>query len=406
MSESSTSTDQASPRRSKRKLLLWIVALVFIAAGLGYGSYWYFVGRYWVSTADAYVHGNQVPLMPQIKGTVTAVRADNTELVHRGDVLVKLDPTDAKLGVQKAEAKLADTVRQVHQLYQQIPELKASVQARRADLRQARDDYRRAERLRKSGNVSQQSYQHALTAWHTAQAALSQVRHHLDALQAQTEGTDLRHHPKVELAAAALRQADVALARTRILAPVTGYVAQSTVQLGQQVAPGKPLLAIVPLDRVWVVANFKETVLAKMRVGQPVDVKADLYGGRVHYHGTVLGISPGTGSTFELLPPENATGNWIKVVRRVPVRIGLPGAELKAHPLRLGLSMSASVDVHDTSGGVLGEAPAGRTTSSTDVYQRALDKANRRIDAIIRANSHRGGTASPAKHAATEPHGS
>jgi len=403
MSESSTSTESSSPRRSRRKVLLAVVALVFVSAGVGYGAYWYFVGRYWITTADAYVHGNQVPLMAQVDGTVTAVRVDNTELVHRGDVLVKLDPTDAKLVVQQAEARLADTVRQVHQLYQQVPELQASVRARRADLEQARDDYLRAKRLRKSGNVSEQDYQHALTGWHAAQAALSQVRHHLDALRAQTEGTDLRHHPKVKLAAAALRQADVALARTRIVAPVTGYVAQSTVQLGQQVAPGKPLLAIVPLDRVWVVANFKETVLAKMRVGQPVKITADLYGGSVHYDGTVLGISPGTGSTFELLPPQNATGNWIKVVRRVPVRIGLRESELKKHPLRLGLSMSVSVDIHDTHGSVLGEAPAGRTTSTTDVYQRALQKANQRIDAIIRANAG-GETAAPTAAPTAKPH--
>ena len=405
MSESSNSSESSSPRRAHRKVLLVVITLVFVSAGVGYGAYWYFVGRYWIGTSDAYVHGNKVPLMAQVTGIVTTVRVDNTELVHRGEVLVKLDPTDAKLAVQKAEARLADTVRQVHQLYQQIPELQASVRVSRADLQQAHDDYLRARRLRKSHNVSEQDYQHALTAWHAAQATLSEVRHHLDVLQAQTGDTDLRHHPKVKLAAATLRQTDVSLARTHILAPVTGYVAQSTVQLGQQIAPGNRLLAIVPLDRVWVVANFKETVLAKMRVGQPVDVKADLYGSSVHYHGKLLGISPGTGSTFELLPPQNATGNWIKVVRRVPVRIGLRESELKQHPLRLGLSMSVSVDVHDTRGSILGEAPSGRTTSSTDVYQQALQKANARIDAIIRANSQVG-AAPKASQAAAAAHDS
>lgn len=403
MSESSTSNESKSPRRARRKVLLSVVALVFVLAGVGYGAYWFFIGRYWVSTADAYIHGDKIPLMPQVAGTVTTVNASNTELVHRGDVLVKLDQTDAKLAVQKAEASLANAVRQVRQLYQQVPELQASVRARRADLQQAHDDYLRARRLRKSGNVSEQNYQHTLTAWHAAQATLSKARHALDVLRAQTSNTDLRHHPKVMLAAASLRQADVALARTRIRAPVTGYVAQSTVEPGQQVAPGKPLLAIVPLHRVWVVANFKETVLAKMRVGQPVEVRADLYGSSVHYHGKVLGISAGTGSTFELLPPENATGNWIKVVRRVPVRIGLRESELKRHPLRLGLSMSVSVNVHNTQGSALGEAPAGRTTTSTNVYQGVLQKANARIDAIIRANSH-GGTGGRKSQAAA--HGS
>jgi len=404
MSESSTSSESVSSRRARRKVLLSVAVLVFVATGVGYGAYWYFIGRYWIGTADAYVHGNQIPLMAQVTGTVTTVRVDNTELVHRGDVLVKLDPTDAKLAVQKAEASLADTVRQVRQLYQQVPELQASVRVRRANLQQAHDDYLRARRLRKSGTVSEQDYQHALTSWHAAQATLSEVRHELDVLRAQTGDTDLRHHPKVKLAAVSLRQADVSLARTRILAPVTGYVAQSSVQLGQQVAPGKPLLAIVPLDRLWVDANFKETVLAQMRIGQPVDITADLYGSSVQYHGTVLGISPGTGSTFELLPPENATGNWIKVVRRVPVRIGLRESELKQHPLRLGLSMSVSVDVHDTHGSVLGEAPSVRTISSTDVYQRALQQENARIDAIIRANSH-GGAAPENSQAAATAHG-
>lgn len=405
MSEASTSSESVSTHRAHRKVLLSVIAAGFILAAAIYGGYWFFAGRYWINTADAYVHGNQVPLMAQVTGTVTSISADDTQLVHQGEVLVKLDPTDAKLAVQKAEAGLANAVRQVSQLYEQVPELQASVQVRQADLQKAHDDYLRAQRLRKSGNVSQQNYQHALSAWHAAQATLSEARHALDVLRAQIGNTDLRDHPSVKLAAVTLRQADVALARTRILAPVTGYVAQNNVELGQQVAPGKPLLAIVPLDRVWVVANFKETVLAKMRIGQPVKVKSDLYGSDVSYHGIVLGISPGTGSTFELLPPENATGNWIKVVRRVPVRIGLRESELKQHPLRLGLSMSVSVDVRDTQGSVLGEAPAGRSVSSTDVYKHVVEKANAQIDAIIRANAYSRGVSSDAKSTAAG-HGS
>jgi membrane fusion protein (multidrug efflux system) len=374
-------------RRRRRKLALGALALIFLAGGAGYGGYWYFVGRFWVSTADAYVHGNQIPLMAQVAGTVYAIAVDDTEQVHKGEVLVRLDPTDARLALDRAEAQLAQTVRQVHQLYQQTAEQKATVALRKADLDQARRDYARAKRLQRSHNVSEQRYQHARTAREAARASLSQARHQLAALQAVTQGTELRDHPRVKLAVAALRQAYINLQRTRVLAPVDGYVAQRKVQVGQRVQPGQPLLAIVPLKQLWVAANFKETALAHMRVGQPVTMTADFYGSEVHYRGTVLGINPGTGSAFELLPPQNATGNWIKVVRRLPVRIALEPAELKTHPLRLGLSMQVNVNVHDTDGPVLGEAARGQTDYSTDVYRRNPTRLNRLVDDIIRANA-------------------
>ncbi|MGA7983212.1 MAG: HlyD family efflux transporter periplasmic adaptor subunit [Chromatiaceae bacterium] len=374
-------------RKRHRKLLLGVLASIFVVSGLLYGAYWYFTARHWVSTADAYVHGNQDPLMPQVSGIVTAVRADDTELVHEGDVLVELDATDARLALDRAEATLADTVRQVRKLFQQVDEQAATVRLRKADLAQAYKDYQRAQGLEKTHNISQQGYQHALTAWETAQSSLSEAQFQLRALQAVTQGTDVRDHPQVKLAVVALRQAYVNLERTRIRAPVTGYVAQRTVQVGQQVSPGQGLLVIIPLDQVWVAANFKETDLAQMRVGQPARLTADVYGGGVRYRGTVLGISPGTGSVFELLPPQNATGNFIKVVQRVPVRIGLRAEDIKAHPLRLGLSMEVSVNVSHPSGRVLGEAPKGRKHYSTGVYRREQKKLDQLIRTIIRDNA-------------------
>jgi membrane fusion protein (multidrug efflux system) len=380
--------EEAIPwRKRHRKLLIGGVAGVFVIAALLYGGYWFFIARFWVDTADAYVHGNQVPLMPQVAGIVTAVRADDTELVRQGDVLVELDATDARLAVERAAAELGNTVRQIHKLFQQVDEQAATVQLREADLAQAHQDYERAQGLEKTHNISQQDYQHALTTWRTAQASLNQARFQLRSLQAVTQGTNVRDHPQVKLAVSALRQAYVNLERTRVRAPVTGYVAQRTVQVGQQVSPGNPLLAVIALNGVWVAANYKETQLGQMRVGQPAQVSSDLYGGDVKYHGTVLGISPGTGSVFELLPPQNATGNWIKVVRRVPVRIGLRPEDVQAHPLRLGLSMEVSVHVSDTSGPVLGESPSGRTHYSTDVYQGQAKGLDQRIETIISDNS-------------------
>jgi membrane fusion protein (multidrug efflux system) len=367
-----------------------------VGGGLLYGAYWYFIARHWADTADAYVHGNQDPLMPQVSGIVTAVLADDTELVREGDVLVELDATNARLALDRAEASLANTVRQIHQLFQQVDEQAATVELQQANLVQAHKDFLRAQGLESRHNISQQEYQHALTAWETAQSSLSEARYKLKALQAITEGTTVRDHPRVKLQITALRQAYVDLERTRLRAPVTGYVAQRTVQVGQQVAPGKALLAIIPLDQIWVEANFKETDLADMRVGQPARVSSDLYGAGVQYHGTVLGISPGTGSVFELLPPQNATGNWIKVVRRVPVRIGLGAKDVRAHPLRLGLSMAVSVDVTNAAGPVLGEAAAGRTHYRTSVYRSEDKRLRRLIEKIIRENGGAGPSPSPA----------
>ena len=369
-----------------RRLLLLGLAGCFLVAGLSYGAYWYFSARFRVGTADAYVHGNQNPLMPQVAGIVTAVRTDDTELVHEGDVLVELDTTDTRLALERAEATLADTVRQLQKLYRQVAEQVATVQLREADLQRAHEDYQRAQGLQKTKNISRQDFQHALTTWEAAQASLREARFQLEALQAITQGTTVREHPQVKLAVAALREAAVNLERTRIRAPVTGYVAQRRVQVGQQVAPGQPLLAIIPLDQVWVVANFKETELAHVRVGQPARVTADLYGNGVHFRGTVLGISPGTGSVFELLPPQNATGNWIKVVRRVQVRIGLRPEDIEAHPLRLGLSMAVDLDVRDTSGPLLGESPAGETSYATTVYRGKAELRDQAIEKIIRDN--------------------
>lgn len=369
------------------------LSALFIVAGLVYGGYWLLVARYRVSTDDAYVHGNQIPLMSQVSGTVTAVRVDDTDRVRPGQLLVSLDPTDARIALDRSEAELARAVRRVRQLLQQEAEQTAVIAARRLEVAQRRVDYVRGKRLIATKIISNTAFEHLRTRWRTALARLRQAQHRLAALQTQTAGVDLRGQPSVRLAVDAVRRAYLDLRRTRILAPTGGYVAERTVQVGQHVRPGTPLMALVPLDQVWVVANFKETQLGRMRIGQPVTLTSDLYGGSVMYHGRVAGIGAGTGSVFELLPPQNATGNWIKVVQRVPVRIALDIRQRKSHPLRLGLSLRATVNVRDTRGAVLARPTEGGPLYRTDVYRRELAGLERLITRIIDANAGDASTA-------------
>lgn len=374
-------------RRRRRFWLLLAVAVTVIVAGALYGIYWLLYARFWISTADAYVHGNTVRLMAQVSGTVTAIGAESTDLVEQGQSLIKLDATDARLALGRAQAQLAQTVRDVHSLYQQVARQEAVIEQHQFALRQDKRDYHRAQRLVRQHVVSQEQYQQAETKWLLAQAGLRAARRKLAELRAQTSGTKPEDHPRVRLAASAVRKAWLELERTVVLAPVSGFIAKRSVQLGQEIQPGQALMAIVPLSQIWVEANFKETDLTDVRLGQPVAVTADFYGDSVHYHGRVAGLSPGTGSVFELLPPQNATGNWIKVVQRLPVRITLNPQELKEHPLRLGLSLTAQIDVHDTSGPTLPGNPPTGTVYSTGVYQRDHNRVEQLINRIIKDNT-------------------
>ena len=381
-------TPQPAPTdlRSTRKRWLAIVGGAFVAIGIAWGAYWMLVLRYAQSTDDAYVSGNIVQITPQIAGTVVKIAADDTQFVKAGSTLVELDPSDAKLALEAADARLARTVRDVRGLFATTAQLRASLDMRSADVARATEDLARRQRLASSGAVSGEELQHARDALTSAQAALIAAREQLAANQARTDRTTVSNHPDVLAAAAQVHDAYLDLARTHLPAPVSGYVAKRAVQLGQRVAPGAPLMAIVPLDQVWVDANFKEPQLATMRVGQPVTLKADLYGGKVRYHGTVAGFGAGTGSAFSLLPPQNATGNWIKIVQRVPVRIALEPKELAEHPLRIGLSMHASVDLHDQSGPVLG-TPSQAVAASMPARAERDDRVEALIASTIAANS-------------------
>ncbi|ERJ19339.1 Putative multidrug resistance protein [Salinisphaera shabanensis E1L3A] len=385
---SSTEHNRELPRRgnSRRKWYLLGLAAVFVLIGAAYAAYYFMVAQFYAQTDDAYVHGNRVMLAPQRAGTVTAIYADDTDRVRAGDTVIELDDTDVDNALESASAGLAQAVRHVHQLFAQTDEQRATVDMRETQLEQARRDYDRDQQLLKVNGVTRKAFEHSRSDFQQARAALSAARHRLTELEAQTHGTTLRGHPAVREAAAKLRDAYLDVRRSRVPAPVDGYVAQRDVQLGQRVDPGKPMLSIVPIDQAWVNANFKETQLAAMRIGQPATVYSDFYGDETIYHGHVAGISPGTGAAFELLPPQNASGNWIKIVRRVPVRIVLDGDDLKHHPLRLGLSMHVSVDLHDTSGQPLAEAAREKARLRTDVYRQRDDGAAQIIDRIIAVN--------------------
>jgi membrane fusion protein (multidrug efflux system) len=377
----------APAARSKRKWLLGGLTLFFLLCGAAYGAYWTFIGRFHETTDDAYVAGNAVPLTTQVSGTVIAIRADNTQLVKEGQPLVLLDRTDRRIALDQAEARLAQTVRQVQSLYQTAAQQEANVVLQQAKLAQSKVDYRRDRNLVTKKYVAVEDFQHRGTQVDVDRAGLDLAEHQLAATRAAVADTDLADHPDVKLAAANLREAYVALQRTTILAPVTGYVDKRSVQVGERADPGVPLMAIVPLDQIWVEANFKESQLRNVRVGQPVTLTSDLYGGQVGYRGRVLGIAAGTGSAFAVLPPQNATGNWIKVVQRVPVRIALDPGQIARHPLRIGLSMEATVDTHDRSGAALRDDPEPSDQYATTVYQDEDQGATALIARIIQDNT-------------------
>ncbi|MDR7003935.1 MULTISPECIES: HlyD family efflux transporter periplasmic adaptor subunit [Paraburkholderia] len=385
---------QQTQGNTRRKLLLALLAAAIVAAGAAYGVYYVTTGQYHEATDDAYVSGNLVQLTPQVSGTVVAVNADDTQIVKQGAPVVTLDNADARDALANAEATLGQTVRQVSGLYVNNDYYAATVAQRESDLARAVSDLKRRQAVAETGAVSGEDVAHARDAVSAAQAALDAARQQAEANHALTDRTSIEQHPNVLAASSKVRDAYLNYARNTLPAPVTGYVARRSVQVGQRVAPGTPLMAIVPLNEVWVDANFKESQLRRMRIGQPVTLSADVYGSSVKYHGRVVGFSAGTGSAFAVLPAQNATGNWIKVVQRLPARIQLDQKELDAHPLRIGLSMQVDVETRDQSGTQLGAAV--NTTYRTDVFAQYGADADAEIARIIAQNMPMARTAATA----------
>lgn len=390
----------ASESTTARRRGLTLIALAVAVVGLAWGAWHWLQGRHTQSTDNAYVAGNVVQITPQVSGTVVAIQADDTDFVKAGQVLVKLDAADASVALEQAEAQLAQTVREVRTLFANNSTWQAQVQLREADLSRsqtelarARDDAQRRAPLLASGAVGKEEVQHAQAqaqAAHSAvlaaQSALSAAKEQLAASQTQTEGTSVAQHPSVQRAAAKVREAFLALQRVELLAPNDGHIAKRGVQLGQRVQAGAPLMTLVALNQLWVDANFKESQLQSLRIGQPAEMQADVYGTQVTYHGQVVGLGAGTGAAFALLPAQNATGNWIKVVQRVPVRIAIDPKELAEHPLRVGLSMEVSVDTHEQHGPSLANAPRSAPAAVTTVFDPPTRAADQRVERIIAAN--------------------
>jgi membrane fusion protein (multidrug efflux system) len=377
---------QNPPRKGKRGIVLTILALVFVVIAAAWILLYVFVFSWRETTDDAYVNGNQVIVSSQVSGTVIALLADDTQLVEAGQVLVKLDPTDADLNLSKAQSALAQAVRQVRQQTSVAGQYDSAIDARREELARAQADLTRREPLLAERAVAPEDVAHARQAVADAKSALEAAQRQSAASHALVDGSDIAGNPAVQQARAAYREAWVNSHRNAIVAPASGYVAQRSVQIGSRIQPGQALLTIVPLHDLWIDANFKEVQLGHIRIDQPAEVTTDLYGSSVTFHGRVEGLAAGTGGAFALLPAQNASGNWIKVVQRVPVRIALDPKELEKYPLRIGLSTDVKIDTHERGGQVLARTPASRSIAKTDVYSADLASADAAADSIVQAN--------------------
>lgn len=373
----------APPRKGHRRNIVFVVLfLVIVAIAIAYFFRLDFPYRW---TDDAYVHGNEVFLVPRVTSTVVAINADDTDLVQKGQPLVVLDDSDAKVALLQAEGALGDTMRKVCQFYVNVVELKANMEARKIELAKAEDDYHRRI-TSQAGTVSVEDITHARQAMDGARDLLEVAKQELGAAQALVANADLEHHPMVLQAEANVLDADLGLQRTIVNAPETGYVVQRNVEVGQRVTPGTPMLDIIPMNQIWVDANFKEAELRFVRIGQPVRLKSDFYGDSVEYKGHVMGMAPSTGAAFSLLPPDEGSGNWIKIVQRVPVRIVLDDKQLAKYPLRIGLSMRVTIDTKDHSGAVLTQVPSTQSVYATDIYSNEWTHANELVQSLVATN--------------------
>ena len=389
MSDQQTDTQTSSNDKSQqRKKGLSIFILLLLLIAIGSAAYWYFFIKGFEETEDAYVSGNQVMVSAQVAGNISKINVDNMDPVQAGDVLLELDDTNAKLSFEQAKSNLANAVRQVSQLNYTVKQLKSAVRANEITLAQAQGNLNRRVQLVKDGAIDKESFQHAKEAVELAKANLTTSQNQLGANQALLLDGPLSEQPQIQSAVSNLKQAWLNLERTKIRSPIKGYVARRNAQVGQAVSVGGALMAVVTTDQMWLDANFKETQLTHMRIGQPVEIHFDLYGKDKTFNGKVVGIEMGTGSAFSLLPTQNATGNWIKVVQRVPVRIQLDPQQLAENPLRIGLSATVKVNVTDSQGETLRDQAPSTTLYSTNVLQYDESAVNNLIESIIRDNSY------------------
>ena len=389
MSDQQTDTQTSSNNKSQqRKKGLSIFILLLLLIAIGSAAYWFFFIKGFEETEDAYVSGNQVMVSAQVAGNISKINVDNMDPVQAGDVLLELDDTNTKLSFEQAKSNLANAVRQISQLNYTVKQLKSAVRANEITLAQAQGNLNRRVQLVKDGAIDKESFQHAKEAVELAKANLTTSQNQLEANQALLLDGPLSEQPQIQSAVSNLKQAWLNLERTKIRSPIKGYVARRNAQVGQAVSVGGALMAVVTTDQMWLDANFKETQLTHMRIGQSAEIHFDLYGKDKTFNGKVVGIEMGTGSAFSLLPTQNATGNWIKVVQRVPVRIQLDPQQLAENPLRIGLSATVKVNVSDSQGETLRNQAPTATLYSTNVLQYDESAVNNLIESIIRDNSY------------------
>ena len=378
--------EQFNDTRKKKRVLIWVTAF-FCMIALGIFLWWVIWARFVESTKDSYVHGNQVILTPQVAGIVTAVHVNETDFVQEGQILVNLDETDRKIALESSKSHLAETVRTVTTMFENVYMLAAKLEMCQAELFSAEIDYLDRKQVVTQGAVSDEEYIHAESKFYSAKASVQAIKFQLMQAISMVQNTTVRTHPLIEHAKEGVKQAWVNLQRCTLRAPATGVVAQRRVQVGESVTTTSPLLAVVPLDQMWINANFKETDLSKIRIGQSVTMTADMYGGGVIFHGQVEGINSGSGAVFSPLPAQNATGNWIKIVQRIPVRISINQDQLRRFPLWLGLSMQVHVDIREVQGPRVSAPKKDVPLYVTTVFQDQLQGVESMINEVIEQHS-------------------
>lgn len=380
------STELHYKRNGKRNRVIGYVLLFFLLLACIALFLWWEIFRNHESTDDAYVNGNIVFVTSRQEGSVIAFYADDTDFVEQGQLLVELDPTDYLLNFEQSKIALQLAAREVGALYEEMKEKASEVLLREALHGRSLTDYKNRNALVGSQAISKEDYTHSKADLDAAQASLDLATHQLASVKARLGTGSLVQHPRIEQAKTNVREAYLAVKRCSIFAPVSGFVAKRSVQAGHSIKPSTPLLAVIPLDNIWVDANFKETQLANIRIGQPVEVIVDMYGRDIVYEGKVGGIQGGSGSVFSLLPPQNATGNWIKIVQRVPVRIYLNPDQIKKFPLLLGLSVYAKVNISYGDGLFLAQQAVVKPLMETDVFDIPLGHLNELLEQIVEEN--------------------
>ena len=379
--------DEIPPTKKKCYWIWWVgCAVFFLLCGIVWGAYWVFKGQYNESTDDSYVNGNMIMINPFEEGIIVSILADNAQMVEKGQPLLELDRHDFQIALDKAQAELGDAVRKTVQLFFRVEELEAKIEVAGARVSRAHLDYEHRAALVEEGGVSREDFEHSEIELVAATANLREIEKEWAEAEAQIINTTPFTHPHVEKSKAALRHAFLALHRCTVLAPTRGIITQRRAQVGQWVRKYEPLMALVPPDQIWVDANFREVSLKHLRVGQPVELTSDMYGSDVKFHGRIIGLNPGTGSVFSILPPQNATGNWIKIIQRVPVKIALNSEEVKTYPLVLGLTLLTKVDTHDRSGFRLPKIQPKGEIYATDAFTNELAGVEQMIQQIFIQN--------------------